>query len=75
MQQIDPEASIDLLEIFRLGLHTGILERRVVVEWADQLVIQEETPDYFLIELSLSGRSNINDLIGLLNKYIGEDKP
>lgn len=75
MPQADLKSFIDLLEVFRLGLHTGIVERQVVVEWADQLVMQEETPDYFLIELSLGSRNNINDFIGLLNKYIGKNKP
>jgi hypothetical protein len=75
MQQTDLKTFIDLLEVFRLGLHTGIIERQVVVEWADRLVMQEETPDYFLIELSLGGRNNINDFIGLLDEYIGESKP
>jgi hypothetical protein len=75
MRQTDLKIFTDLLEVFRLGLHTGILERQVVVEWADKLVTQEETPDYFLIELSLGGRNNINDFIGLLDEYIGEDKP
>lgn len=75
MLQADLKTFVDLLEVFRLGLHTGILERQVVVEWADQLAMQEETPDYFLIELSLSSRNNINDLIGLLDEYIGKNKP
>ena len=75
MRQTDFNTFIDLLEVFRLGLHTRILERQVVVEWADQLVMQEEAPDYFLIELSLGSRSNINDFIRLLDEYIGEIKP
>jgi hypothetical protein len=75
MQQTDLRTFIDLLEVFRLGLHTGIIERQVVVEWVDRLVMQEETPDYFLIELSLGGRTNIDDFIGLLDEYIGENKP
>lgn len=75
MQQTDVKNFIDLLEVFRLGLHTGIVERQVVVDWADRFVMQEETPDYFLIELSLSSRNNINDFIGLLDEYIGENKP
>jgi hypothetical protein len=75
MEQTDLKTFIDLLEVFRLGLHTGILDRQIVIDWADQLVIQEETPDYFLIELSLSGRSSLNDLIRLLDEYLGENKP
>ena len=75
MQQTDLKIFIDLLEVFRLGLLTGILERQVVVKWADQLVMREESPAYFLIELSLSGQSNINDLTGLLDEYVGENKP
>jgi hypothetical protein len=75
MHQANPKALIDLLEVFRLGLHTGILDRQLVVEWADQLIMQEEAPDYFLIELSLGGQNNLNDFTGLLDKYVGENKP
>ncbi len=75
MRQTAPENFIDLLEVFRLGLHTGILDRQIVVEWADQLVMQQEAPAYLLIELALGGRSNINDFIGLLDEHTGEYKP
>jgi hypothetical protein len=75
MHQADPLKFFDLLEVFRLGLLTGILERQLVIAWADQLVMQDKNPNYFLIELSLSGRSNINDLTGLLDKHVGENKP
>jgi hypothetical protein len=75
MNQTDPKALIDLLEVYRLGLRANILERHVVIEWADQLVMQEENSDYFLIELSLGSQSHINDFTGLLDEYIGENKP
>lgn len=75
MQQTDLKTFIDLLEVFRLGLHTGIIERQVIIEWADRLVMQKATPNYFLVELSLGGRTNINDFIGLLDGYIGENQP
>lgn len=75
MLQTDLNAFIDLLEVFRLGLHTGVLERQIVVEWADQLVMQEDTPNYFLIELALSGRKNSNDFIRILDEHIEKNKP
>jgi len=75
MPQFNPKHFIDLLEVFRLGLHTGIVERQLVVDWADQLIVREETPAYFLIELSLSGRNHLNDFIKLLDEYVGENKP
>jgi hypothetical protein len=75
MHQVGPKAPSDLLEVFRLGLHTGIIDRRVVIEWADQSVLQAENLDYCLIELSLGGRNNINDFIRLLDEYTGENKP
>jgi hypothetical protein len=75
MPQSNPKNFTDLLEVFRLGLHTGIVERQLVVNWADQLIMQEETPAYFLIELSLSGRNHPNDFIKLLDEHVGENKP
>jgi hypothetical protein len=43
----------DLLEVFRTGLIHGIISRQEIIAWSDAIIIREEEPDYFFIELSL----------------------
>jgi hypothetical protein len=56
-----------LLEVFREGLVYGIISRDEIVAWADQIIGEEDEPDYFFIELSLS--KNTNGLIEVLDQY------
>jgi hypothetical protein len=75
MTQTSPSYSPELLEVFRIGLINQLMDRQRVIEWADDLINKESEPTYFLIELSLCGRNHLNDMISLLDKYVGENKP
>lgn len=75
MTQLNYEDSAKLLEVFRIGLLNQIIDRQKIIAWADELIEQEDEPDYFLIELSLCGKNHINDMISLLDKHVGENKP
>ncbi len=66
---------IELLEVFRIGLTNGLLEKEEVINWADQIIQQSAQPDYFVIELSLCGHKSINDIVSLINEFAGEPKP
>ncbi|MGI4741081.1 MAG: hypothetical protein ACRYG7_38435 [Janthinobacterium lividum] len=75
MQQLNSAKTTALLEVFRICLTNTILDKKQVIAWADKQIEQETEPSYFLIELSLSGRQNINDTISLLHNFVGETKP
>jgi hypothetical protein len=58
-----------LLEVFREGLTHGVISKKQITNWADKIIMEDENPDYFFIELSL-GRDD--QLIEVLNKYKSE---
>ncbi len=66
---------IELLEVFHIGLTNGLLDKKEVIKWADNIIQQDEQPDYFVIELSLCGHRSINDIVSLINEFVGEPKP
>ncbi len=43
-----------LFEVFREGLALGLISTGEVVAWADRIIIEEDEPDYFFIEIALS---------------------
>ena len=57
-----------LLEVFRDGLEYGIISKDEIVTWADNIIANEDEPDYFFIEISMSG--NINNLSSLLKTRV-----
>lgn len=75
MQTTNSKDYIELLEVFRIALTRGLLEKSEVVKWADNIIANDNEPDYFIIELSLCGNQNLNDTISLISEFIGQDKP
>ncbi|MGF7041042.1 hypothetical protein [Mucilaginibacter lappiensis] len=71
MQISKPEDFILLLEVFRRGLILGLNDKRDVVSWADNIIINTEEPDYFFIELSLC--NNLNNIVELLGQHLPEN--
>ena len=67
--------SIELLEVFHIGLVNGLMDKQEVVKWADDIIQKDEQPDYFVIELSLCGHKSVNEMVSLINEFIGEPKP
>ena len=65
----------DLLKAFQLGLSNGIIGKRVIIEWADKIIKQDEHPDYFLIELSLCGQKSIDDIVTLIQEFFKIQSP
>ena len=58
MPQVKPTDFPLLLEVFRDGLALGLISKEEVIAWADQIIIEEDEPDYFFIEVSLSHNTN-----------------
>jgi hypothetical protein len=71
----NPKDFIELLEVFHIALSNGLIDKKEIIKWADQIITQDIEPDYFIIELSLCGQKTTNDIISLLSEYIGEEKP
>lgn len=61
-----------LLEVFRDGLACGLISKDEIVAWADGIIKNDDEPDYFFIELSLS--PDINGIAEVLDKYISWSK-
>jgi hypothetical protein len=57
-----------LLETFGLGVKTGVITPARVIVWADEMIMAYDEPDYFFIELSLSG--NKNEIIEVINRHV-----
>jgi hypothetical protein len=64
-----------LLEVFRMGLATGLWDKAPVVAWADARVLAEDEPPAYVLDLALSGHRSRNDLIGALAGYRGDPPP
>lgn len=61
----------DLYRVFSLGLATNVFTQNEVVAWADGVILKEAAPDSFVVELSLVGTWDKNEVITLLNGFIG----
>ncbi|MBO2007454.1 hypothetical protein [Hymenobacter negativus] len=75
MLQTNPKDFVALLEVFSIGLTNKIVSTRQVIDWADAIIQQDAEPDDFIIELAMSGSQSINDLISLINVYVGDAIP
>ncbi len=62
-----------LLTVFSRGLRNGLVSKAEVVKWADDIILTEDDPDYFFIELSLA--SNINQLLNIISTTPMMDEP
>ena len=75
MKTTYPSDYLELLSVFRIGLLHGFISPKEVTAWADTLIEQDEQPDYFIIELSLSGQGKSEKQLSLLNEFIGQQPP
>jgi hypothetical protein len=67
MSPVKPSDFSLLLEVFREGLVRGIMSKEEIIAWADAIIRQEDEPDYFFIELSLS--NNVNGFVEVIDRY------
>jgi hypothetical protein len=65
----------DIFEFFRLALVTGLLDKSIVVAWADREIINSPVADHEVIELSLSKQLPYSKFIGLMNTFEGIANP
>ena len=62
-------------EAYRLLLVNGFPVREQLVHWADDELSKASEPDSFLADLSTSSSMNLNDLISVLQRFVGQEKP
>lgn len=70
----NPKDFLELLEVFSIALANGVLDKYEVVKWADRIITKDSEPDLFIIELSLCEHKSLNDIVSLLNEFIGQEK-
>jgi hypothetical protein len=56
-----------LLQVFREGITRGWVAKEEIIAWADAIILQDDEPEYFFIELALC--NNVNGIIEVLGKY------
>ena len=75
MKTTSPQDYLELLEVFRMALTNGLADKSDIIKWADDIIRQDDEPDYFILELSLCGHKNVNAVITLIDDYMGSDAP
>lgn len=65
----------EVAETYRLLLVNGFPVREQLVRWADEELSGRSEVNSFLEDLSTSSSMNLNDLISLLQRYVGSEKP
>ncbi|SDE56383.1 hypothetical protein SAMN05216464_107185 [Mucilaginibacter pineti] len=66
-----PSTAKYILTVFYYALRYGLISRKEVVEWSDQIIQHENEPESFFIDLSLS--HDKNELISWLNSVRVEE--
>ena len=72
---INPQNIIPALHLIRLGLENGFLTESEVIHWADAIIMKDEQPDIFFIELSLLASKNLGDIVRYFNEYLQSEVP
>ena len=64
-----------IADVFRISLINGLPCREDMILWAENELKNSTEESGWLAELSISGSSNVNDLITLLDQKVGYTKP
>ena len=72
---INPQNILPALHLIRLGLENGFLTESEVIDWADAIIIKDDQPDIFFIELSLLGSKSMGDIVRYFNEYLQSKVP
>jgi hypothetical protein len=75
MQPTNPKDILQTLHLIRAGLSSGLLTKEEVVDWADKIIMKDEQPDIFFIDLALSSSKSINDVSHYFNEYLNFENP
>jgi hypothetical protein len=61
----------DQAEFLARAIESGLRTVPDVIAWADEKIVQLETPPYWLLELSLMGTSKAQDVVNVLREAEG----
>ena len=61
---------LTMLHLIRSGLASGLLTKTEVINWADKIIIKDDKPDPFFIELALLSSKSENDVIKYFSDYL-----
>ena len=64
MHSSNPKNYLLLLSVFRRGLQNGLVSKTDVVKWADAIILAEDGPDYFFIEIAVA--PDVNNLLEII---------
>jgi hypothetical protein len=53
-------------ESLRIALICGCVSKDEIINWADKIILENDKVDYVFIEISLSGKKPIQDIVSLL---------
>ncbi|MCR5889816.1 hypothetical protein LRS06_18985 [Hymenobacter sp. J193] len=73
MQSTNPKSILPTLHLIRAGLASGMLTKEEIIAWADKIVLQEEQPDIFFIDLALLSSRSKHHLIEYFGDYLRFD--
>lgn len=66
----NPKDISQTLHLIRAGLHNELLTKEEVIAWADKIIMKDESPDIFFIDISLLVSKSKDDLIYYINDYL-----
>lgn len=72
---INPQNILPALHLIRLGLENGFLSKSEVIHWVDAIIMKDEQPDIFFIELSLLESKSMGDIVHYFNEYLKSEVP
>ena len=75
MENTDPKEILNVIHQLRAGLSTGLLKKEEVIDWAEQIVSKDKTPDIFFIDLLLSSSISTNDISHYIGNYLNFETP
>jgi hypothetical protein len=67
----DPKEYKELFTLFKAGLASGLISKEEVTKWADEIILLEDEPNIFFIELSLI--KSKNEGISYLGEHLESD--
>ncbi len=75
MQSTNPKNILQTLQFVRAGLASGLLSKEEVIDWADEIITRDETPDIFFIDLALSSSKSTKDICHYINDFLNFENP
>ena len=75
MQSTNPKNILPTLQFVRAGLASGLLSKEEVIDWADEIITRDETPDIFFIDLALSSSKTTDDVCHYINDFLNFENP